>query len=263
MRNMLSQRCCAETLPRISLNAMWYVDADRTYNVSRRGKQGENYVAARTLSGAGTMELHDGRSFVLDANSVMLLHNRAIRRYAARDEKWQFYWFEFSSDKWPAAWLCQVDHIRASTQERVELDRCFKSLSRADPTEFMLAESLFAYLLADWHVRSTQNSETGTEVIELLETGRRLKLSIPEMARRAGMCERSFRTAVQNATGMSPKTYMLKGEMTAAMELLRTTDMSVSEIAASLDYKSPFYFSRVFKNYYGIAPQHVKDEMML
>jgi len=68
------------------------------------------------------------------------------------------------------------------------------------------------------------------------------------------MCERSLRDAVKKATGLSPKAYMLKGEMAAAMELLRTTSMSVSEIAACLDYASPAYFSRMFKKRYNMSP---------
>ena len=100
-------------------------------------------------------------------------------------------------------------------------------------------------------------------MIPLLEKGRRERLSVAELAREAGMCERSFRGAVRAVTGLSPKGYMLKGEMTAAMELLRTTDMSVSEIAASLNYVNPFYFSRVFKKYYGVSPQQAKRNISL
>ena len=97
----------------------------------------------------------------------------------------------------------------------------------------------------------------------LLERGRRERLSIPELFRMAGMCERSFRSAVLAATGLSPKAYMIQGEMEAAMELLRTTRMSISDVAASLDYTTPFYFSRVFKKFYGLSPQQVRQGIQL
>ena len=101
------------------------------------------------------------------------------------------------------------------------------------------------------------------ELTALLEKGRRERLPIAELAREAGMCERSFRDAVHAATGMSPKSYMLRGEMTAAMELLRTSGMSISEIASCFYYSSQFYFSRVFKKYYGVSPQRVRDTLEL
>ena len=140
------------------------------------------------------------------------------------------------------------------------------SLNRDAVYECMVAEALFGYLLADWQTRLEEGKgRDGVRqaVLSLLEQGRRERMSIAEMARAAGMCERSFRDAVHEATGLSPKAYMLKGEMAAAMELLRTTDMTVSEIAACFNYTSPFYFSRVFKKHYGISPQHVREGIEL
>jgi two-component system response regulator YesN len=46
--------------------------------------------------------------------------------------------------------------------------------------------------------------------------------------------------------------------MEAAMELLQTTSKSVTEVADDLDFENPFYFSRVFKKYYGIAPKRAR-----
>ena len=34
--------------------------------------------------------------------------------------------------------------------------------------------------------------------------------------------------------------------------------MTVSEIARSLRYSNPFCFSRVFKIYYGLSPEHIR-----
>jgi len=96
------------------------------------------------------------------------------------------------------------------------------------------------------------------EIMDILEEGHREHTSVEELARKAGMCERSFRNAVQKATGYSPKAYMLRREMAAAMELLKTSTMTVAEISSLFHYKNPFYFSRVFKKHYGISPQHIR-----
>lgn len=47
--------------------------------------------------------------------------------------------------------------------------------------------------------------------------------------------------------------------MNAAMELLLTSSMSISEISACFNYSSQFYFSRVFKKYYGVSPQQARS----
>lgn len=266
MRSQFIERSHEADVPAIRLNGIWYVDADDTYNVSRRKAPPRDFIAVRTLTGCGKLELHDGTSLMLEPNSIVLLNGPDIAHYATARDKWEFYWFRFSAVDWRPDSLSRVLFVPVSTQERVELERCFLNLSRGSMCESMIAQSLFSYLLADWLVHSEDSVQSGAshqQILSLLETGRREHISIPELARKAGMCERSFRNAVKEAAGLSPKAYMLRGEMAAAMELLRTTDMSVSEIAACLDYTSPFYFSRVFKKYYGISPQYVREEIRL
>ena len=61
--------------------------------------------------------------------------------------------------------------------------------------ELALAETLFNYMLADWMLRAESADAGGLlqqQIISLLERGRREKLSVAEMAREAGMCERGF-----------------------------------------------------------------------
>lgn len=266
MRNLLSKREYGESLPPLRLHSVWYVDADSSYSVSKQREGEFAYVAVRTLTGLGGLTLQDGTTFSLEPNSVVIIDAQQPLHYAAGPNGWQFYWFEYDIAGPAPALLNRMASVSMSAQEQVELERCFQSLSRGTACECMMAESLFAYLLAHWQLRAEQaagNSMALQDVLALLEKGRRERLSVAGLAREAGMCERSFRNAVHAATGMSPKGYMLRGEMSAAMELLRTTSMSVSEIASCLNYANPFYFSRVFKKYYGVSPQQVREGILL
>jgi len=265
MRNLFVKGTDNESMERLFLKALWYVDADQSYDVSRREVLKDAFIAVRTLTGSGRMELRSGKTFTLPANSFALFKDCEILHYAAFPEGWQFYWFIFGfSGK--LSDLDRIFMISASAQERAQLQRLFASLDSSRPTEKQMAQALFSYLLCDWRLRaenSAYDDSSLQRVLSLLESGRREHIGLPELAKRACMCERSLRDAVKKATGLSPKAYMLKGEMAAAMELLRTTSMSVSEIAACLDYASPAYFSRMFKKYYGIAPAHVRGNIRL
>ncbi len=262
MKNLLSKREYAGSLPRTRLNAVWYVDADRSYSVSKWNRQEAGCVAVRTVSGMGRMELRGGGTFMLPADSLGVFDMRQVVGYSAGKDGWQFYWFEFSTDGEIFQLPGRMTGLRVSAQEQTDMERCFQCLSRNTAYECLMAESLFRCLLAGWQIRAAETEEgggSGRNLMELLENGRRERTGIAELAREAGMCERSFRDAVRRATGLSPKAYMLKGEMAAAMELLRTTDMTVSEIAALFNYSSPFYFSRVFRRYYGLSPKQARS----
>lgn len=262
MQNLMSAREYTQSTAQPDLRAVWYVDADRSYSVTKRSDQDAYFIAIRTLSGTGRVELCNGKSFLPKADSLLIVDQRQILHYAAQANGWQFFWFEFTGEAITPSICEQNLTLPITAHERVTMERCFRSLNRNHVWECTLAEASFSCLLADWHLRLDQETEKGlpvSELLNLLENGRRERMSVAVMAKQAGMCERSFRDAVHKATGFSPKAYMLRGEMAAAMELLKVSTMTVSEISALFRYENPFYFSRVFKKHYGIPPQQVRE----
>jgi len=258
MRNILSRRGHEAPFVTPELENIWYVDADASYHVTRQGEKTRPWVAVRTLNGQGYLQLSSGEEMQLSSGSLVFLEGASIRKYGTEKNRWEFYWFEF---EWPEENLLSRSRVlfpAVSAQERQEMERCFDLLGRASPHECAAAGYFFAALLAHWQLASMEADGDDEKIRMLLEKGRREKCPVSQLAREAGMSERSFRNAVWKIAGESPKAYMLRREMEAAMELLRTTSMTVSEIALSLHYGNPFYFSRVFKKYYGLAPEHAR-----
>ena len=58
----------------------------------------------------------------------------------------------------------------------------------------------------------------------------------------------------KRVTGSSPIDYLIKLRMDHARRLLSETSWSVKEVAVSLGYEDPLYFSRVFKSVNQTAP---------
>jgi len=54
--------------------------------------------------------------------------------------------------------------------------------------------------------------------------------------------------------GERPIDYLTKLRMTRAKTLLVRDDRPVSEVACAVGYQDPYYFSRLFKRYFGVAP---------
>ena len=59
-------------------------------------------------------------------------------------------------------------------------------------------------------------------------------------------------------TGHPPIDYFTRLRMREACRLLETTDAHVKEVAATLGYDDPFYFSRVFKSVNQVAPSEYR-----
>jgi AraC family transcriptional regulator, arabinose operon regulatory protein len=79
-------------------------------------------------------------------------------------------------------------------------------------------------------------------------------LQVDWLARRANTSTSHFFVLFKRWAGFSPIDFFIRLRMLHAERLLAATRMSVKEIAASLGYNDPLYFSRLFKSICGIAP---------
>ena len=57
----------------------------------------------------------------------------------------------------------------------------------------------------------------------------------------------------------SPKQYILAKKLNYAMDLLATTNISITDISEMSGFSSLYYFSKIFKNYYNISPQNYRE----
>jgi AraC-like DNA-binding protein len=79
-------------------------------------------------------------------------------------------------------------------------------------------------------------------------------LTLDGLAREVRMSRSSFAERFTEFVGLPPMTYLARWRIQAASRLLRTSAMSVGEVAAAVGYQSESAFSRVFKQRVGRAP---------
>jgi len=79
-------------------------------------------------------------------------------------------------------------------------------------------------------------------------------MSVAMLSRLVGLAESTFFALFKRATGRAPIEFVIRARMRIAGEMLRTSDLHIKQIAASLGYSDQFYFSRLFKSVHGVAP---------
>lgn len=82
----------------------------------------------------------------------------------------------------------------------------------------------------------------------------RSALSVPELARTAGMCASSFHEHFKAVTGTTPRQYQKDLRLIAARALLLDEAQTVSEAAYAVGYESPTHFSRDYRRKFGVPP---------
>lgn len=78
--------------------------------------------------------------------------------------------------------------------------------------------------------------------------------SIAELAESVYLSERQFRRQFEKFYRQSPKVYLQKRRLSAATELLLQKEFSVTEIALACGFSDCNYFSRAFRQNFGISP---------
>lgn len=79
--------------------------------------------------------------------------------------------------------------------------------------------------------------------------------SIAEIARMCNVSDSCFRRLFQQYSGISPSEYKMQKLIHQAKALLRSGNMTVSEVSSQLGFDDPSYFSRVFKRKTGLTPR--------
>ena len=79
-------------------------------------------------------------------------------------------------------------------------------------------------------------------------------ISLDELAYLSGRSLSSFKREFQDIYGESPARWIREKRLSKAHELLRSSSLSVADIAYSLGFENPTHFSRIFKQQYGASP---------
>lgn len=87
------------------------------------------------------------------------------------------------------------------------------------------------------------------------------KLSVADLARQAGMSERSFYRSFEQILGSTPADYLIQLRVQRATELLREVPRlrRISEIAEACGFEDSNYFSRCFRRLKGCSPREFSE----
>jgi len=97
-------------------------------------------------------------------------------------------------------------------------------------------------------VRTTTEAVMGEAENAIATLGNSLNLSQMQLYRK-----------LKALTGLTPSLYIRSVRLQKAMELLKTTDLTVSEIAFQVGFNDPAYFSRAFSDAFGHPPSFFRN----
>jgi len=148
--------------------------------------------------------------------------------------------------------------IRGRWDERPWLEKVDAAESAAQLKETLreLADDVADSAMANPHKPAAR--EEVRQAVRYLEEHYPERVSIADVASHAGLSEPYLCQVFKADTGQSILTYLNEIRMAKAYELLASGQYLVKQAALEVGIPDPFYFNRLFKKRYGIAPKNVK-----
>ncbi|WP_297566104.1 AraC family transcriptional regulator [uncultured Faecalibaculum sp.] len=106
--------------------------------------------------------------------------------------------------------------------------------------------------MADYYIK---------EAITFIEQNYTRDFSIEDIAATLGIDRGYFGKLFKRATGQSPQQFLIQYRLIKAANLLKTTDLSIREVASSVGYENQLHFSRAFRKMYEVSPREYKKAL--
>ncbi len=85
-------------------------------------------------------------------------------------------------------------------------------------------------------------------------------ISVANLARRFGCSEGHLHRLFKRRTGQTPNAFLTRVRIQQAMYWIRETTLPINQVAESVGYDDPFYFSRVFRKVAGMPPSDLRPK---
>lgn len=84
-------------------------------------------------------------------------------------------------------------------------------------------------------------------------------IEVQDLAKMSNMSESNFRKLFKTVYGVSPKQYIMNLQLESASQLLRSRLYTIAEAGERSGFSDTKYFSRVFKQHFGVSPREYQN----
>lgn len=246
-------------------SAGFFPHAAHHYCVRPEGR--DEHILLYCVAGSGVVEVNECL-YSLHQNEVFCVPCGHPHRYwATEKDPWSLLWLHCKGEDCALYPLedCQIRHLDSEDTIR-QLEYLFARLFRTlredySVGNFVYLTQLLSLLLGEiYDHMPSQTAYTRQEL--LVQRGVRImrqhlneNLSMDSLCELLGVSKSPLYSAFHTCLGYPPLAFYNRLKMQSACERLRSGQGYIYEVAQSLGFSDPYYFSRLFKKIVGVSPQ--------
>jgi signal transduction histidine kinase/AraC-like DNA-binding protein len=147
--------------------------------------------------------------------------------------------------------------LTGRTLEKEEMDRLQKGVTAVlGKGLFTVEETLEQIGTALAHAKRQDDPgrRLARQAIAFIQANYAESITRSDIARHLGLSERHFNHCFRQEVGIPPMVYLTRFRLQQAQRLLAHSDMSITDIALTVGFSSPAYFTRLFQREYEVSP---------
>jgi AraC family transcriptional regulator, arabinose operon regulatory protein len=250
----------------------YYPKAKDHYTYRKKGLP-ENFIFY-CVDGHGWYEVGDQR-YEIGPNEFFVLPALAEHAYgSSEDHPWSIYWIHFGGDGLAALNKIQAvqkhfrpAHIKSSEEIVSVFHKIYKTLQLGYSIDNLLfanmclANFLTLFIYNFRHYESTDTDKLDCVDNAILYMREHINENIPlgELSKHYNYSVSRFSNLFKQKTGYAPIDYFLQMKMQKACQQLDFTAQSIKEVAFSMGFDDPYYFSKRFRTIIGVSPKKYRQ----
>ncbi|MEA9985778.1 AraC family transcriptional regulator [Subtercola sp. RTI3] len=223
------------------------------------------------VKGSGWCSTDAGR-FAVAAGHVIILPPGQAHSYGANaDDPWTLWWLHVAGRDLPeflaAAGMTENAPVRTlSDVYRIValIGEVLHWMERDTTTASLLVAAGAAWhllaLLASDRAPGNERSDSIDQAAQFLRDHIDERIDVAQLAALAQLSPSHFAALFKKQFGYPVLQYQTQLRMARARELLDTTNMAISRVAAAAGYADSFYFARQFKSIHGVTPSRYRAQ---
>lgn len=241
------------------------------------------YLLHHVLSGEGTFRWGDHEAALHAGHSFLIRPGQLVAYKSCMDNPWHYRWAAFTgprsgelltltgiTDDYP------IMDTSVSPGPANQLSRIFNAFRSGSRFAHLEAAGRLMLMLAEFGEAQQAELEkaSGTtggvsgqahlqQMLRYMTLHVAEPISIEEMSVSLGLSRAYMSRLFKRHTGLTPVTFLLKLRLDKARQLLRTRlELTTQQVASSVGFQDPLYFSKQFRREYGLPPSAYRERFI-
>jgi len=256
-------------LKHLHICSMGYYPKARDHYTYRKKGLPENFLFF-CVDGSGWYQIGKQR-FEVGPNEFFILPQHQEHSYgSSTEDPWWIYWVHFGGDALAA--FNEVQEVQKNfkpelvrnTGEIIPVfQKIYKTLELGYSIDNLLFANmclsqfltLFIYNKRHYASASTDRLDCVDSAIHYMQEHINDNISLIGLSKTYNYSVSRFSNLFKQKTGYAPIDYFLQMKMQKACQLLDFSDRSIKDIAFSMGFEDPYYFSKRFRKIIGVSPR--------